>query len=524
MSPESPFGRQQERIPNDPEIWRERLFAQNEILLNGARALAEAVRQRPRKPGAETPRALIVGGFVRDALLGLHPKDLDIEVYGLTVDELVETIERTFSRRVDLIGASFGIFKVALEKGFDLDISLPRTESLADSDLRIVSDPFLSVSEAARRRDFTMNTLAADPLTGEIIDHFGAIRDLNARILRATDRARFQDDALRIYRAVQFSARMDLQPDAETMDLMREMVERGDLERLSAERRLEEWKKLLLKAERPSIGLNLMRELGIVERLYPELHALIDTPQDPEWHPEGDVWTHTLMVVDAAAAIIRREQGRLSKDEAFAVVMGALCHDFGKPSTTRFEDGRIRSRGHEEAGVEPAKAFLERLRAPKLIMEAASVIAAEHLKPGVLSRAYEEGKLDRRQYANNIRRLLKRLGNVSWRVLLAASEADSRGRTIPGAAMNPYVPGERFADAVEEYGLDREARENLLHGRDLISLGMKPGKEIGVLIQAVERLRDDGKLETRLEALRYARIWLGLEAPLAPAEERAIVE
>ncbi len=524
MNPEPSFEWSRERIPNDPEIWRERLFAQNEVLLNGARALARAVERQPRKPEAEAPRALIVGGFVRDALLGLHPKDLDIEVYGLTVDELVETIQRTFSRKADLIGASFGIFKVSLEAGLDLDISLPRTESRADSDVQIVSDPFLSVAEAARRRDFTMNTLAADPLTGEIIDHFGAIADLNAHVLRATDRERFQDDPLRVYRAVQFSARMNMRPDVDTMSLMREMMERGDLEQLSAERRLEEWKKLLLKAERPSIGLNLMRELGIIERLYPELHALIDTPQEPEWHPEGDVWTHTLMVVDAAARIVRREQGHLSKDEAFAIVMGALCHDFGKPSTTTFEDGRIRSRGHEEAGVEPTKDFLERLRTPGFIVEAAALIAAEHLKPGVLSRAYEEGRIDRRQYANNIRRLLKRLGAVSWRVLLAASEADSRGRTLPGAATEPYVPGERFAEAVEQYDLDRESKEKLLQGRDLVSLGMEPGKEIGVLIKKIEKLRDEGILETRLEALRYARIWLGIEAPLAPTAEHAIVE
>ncbi len=564
MIHEMPLGQQRERIPNDPEIWRERLFAQNETLLNGARRLAEAVERMPCKPGAEPPRALIVGGFVRDALLGLHPKDLDIEVYGLTVDELIGAIERTFSRKVELIGSSFGVFKVALEKGFDLDISLPRTESRADSDVQIVSDPFLSVAEAARRRDFTMNTLAADPLTGEIIDHFGAIADLNARVLRATDRERFQDDALRVYRAVQFCARMNMHPDAETMNLLSEMVKRGDLERLSpeqrlerwlrliqetipepdattidriralaeevgrrelsVERRLEQWKKLLLKAERPSIGLNLMRELGIIERLYPELNALIGTPQDPEWHPEGDVWTHTLMVVDAAARIVRREQAHLSKDEAFAVVMGALCHDFGKPGTTRFEGGRIRSRGHEEAGAEPAKAFLERLRAPGCIVEAATRIAAEHLKPGVLSRAYEDGTLDRRQYANNIRRLLKRLGGVSWRVLLAASEADARGRTIPGAATAPYIPGERFAEAVEEYALDREGREKLVQGRDLLSLGMKPGTEVGTLINKIEQLRDEGILETRLEALRYARIWLGLEVPLAATAERAIVE
>ncbi len=511
--------RARNRIPDDPDIQRERLFSQNETLLGGACTLARAVSEWPNaeRYGREMkpPRALIVGGFVRDALLGLHPKDLDIEVYGMKQDDLLELLERTFHCSINLVGESYGVIKVPLAKGLDLDVSVPRTDSIpsgADNAPPVSKNPWMTVREAARRRDFTMNTLAADPLTGEIIDSFGAIDDLNDRLLRVTDRERFQDDALRVYRGVQFAARMDLEVEGETFHLMREMVERGDLKTQSAERRLEEWKKLLLKAKHPSIGLNLMRELGMTERHYPQLHALIGVPQDPEWHPEGDVWIHTLMVVDAAAQIIRREAGTLSKDEQLAVMMGAVCHDFGKPETTKEEGGHIRSRGHEEKGVEPTKAFLKGLRAPHALTDAAAVIAGQHLKPGVFYRAYQAGALNEKQYRNVLRKLVRGLGTVSWRVLLAASEADFRGRDLPGVATDPYLPGELFARTVEAHQLDHEAKKPLLQGRDLKEIfRIEQGRQMGDIIKYVERMRDEGYIETRDEAITLARTFLGQE-------------
>lgn len=507
------------RIPDDPEIRRERLLSQNETLLEGARTLARAVSEWPNAErygrDMDPPRALIVGGFIRDALLGLHPKDLDIEVYGMEQDDLLDLLRRTFRCSINLVGESYGVIKVPLAHGLDLDVSVPRTDSIPSSAVNappVSKNPWMTVREAARRRDFTMNTLAADPLTGEIIDSFGAIDDLNDRLLRATDRERFQDDALRVYRGVQFAARMGLEVEDETFLLMREMVERGDLKTQSAQRRLGEWAKLLLKAKRPSIGLTLMRELGMTELHYPQLHALIGVPQDPEWHPEGDVWIHTLMVVDAAAQIIRREAGTLSKDEQLAVMMGVVCHDFGKPETTEEEGGHIRSRGHEEKGVEPTKAFLKGLRAPHALVDAAAVIAGQHLKPGVFYRAHQAGALNEKQYRNILRKLVKNLGTVSWRVLLAASEADFRGRDLPGVATDAYLPGELFAHTVEAHGLDREAKKPLLQGRDLEAIfDLEPGRQMGTLIRYVEKMRDEGQIETKEEAVALVRAFLGQE-------------
>lgn len=513
MTPGTTFSRAHKQIPNDPNILRERLFSQEPILLEAARTLARAVAESESLNNTTPrPRAFLVGGFVRDALLGLHPKDADVEIYSLPPEKILPLLERLFPGPINHVGASFGIWKIPLTNGFEIDISLPRRESrhgTGHTGFLIESDPWLPIEEAARRRDFTLNTLLADPLTGEIIDLFQGIADLNAHLLRTTDELRFQEDPLRVYRAAQFCARLELDVEKQTFALMRQMVDRGDLATLAPERIFMEWEKLLTQAERPSIGLALLRDLGLIARDYPELHALIGVPQEPEWHPEGDVWTHTLLVIDAAAALLRRGPDHFSRQDQLTVLFGALCHDFGKPSTTRFEDGRFRSHGHEEAGIEPTKAFLRRLRAPHALARTTATIAAEHLKPGMLFRLCETGKLTDKQYQNTLRKLLRRLGTTPWRALLTASEADFRGRGFPDAKTRPYLAGDLFRSTVETFGLDQIAPHPLLQGRDLQTLGMHPGEEMGFLIRKIEELRDLGEIETTEEALRYAQAWLG---------------
>ncbi len=498
-------------IPTSAQELANRVLDQHPQLLQAAQRLAESLElvsalRRYNRPHGPTKgaRALIVGGFVRDAVLGLHPKDLDIEVYGMPAPILEAHLEHLFPGAINTVGKAFGIYKVAIGNGLDLDVSIPRRESktgMGHNEFEVRGDPKMSVREAGRRRDFTMNTLAADPLTGTVIDLFGALEDLRTNTLRVTDPERFQDDPLRVYRGVQFCARMGLTPDQNTFLLMKEMVERGDLEHLPNERIVEEWKKLLLKSPKPSIGLALMRELGIIELDYPELRDLIDTPQEPEWHPEGDVWTHTLMVLDAAAKIIRRPEHSFSPDEKLQVMFGALCHDFGKPATTEIDGDRIRSRGHEEAGVEPTRAFFSRFPVSGEVERATCHIAADHLKPGVFARELERGQLNEAQYRNALRRLIKRLEGTSWRVLLAAAEADHRGRALPGVDREPYEAGRLFAETVTAYGLDVAAKTPLIQGRDLLALGLKPGREIGILVKRIEQLRDEGAIETREEAL-----------------------
>jgi tRNA nucleotidyltransferase (CCA-adding enzyme) len=276
-------------------------------------------------------RGLIVGGWVRDRLAGLPSKDIDLEVFGIDPARLKEILGAFGS--VNAVGESFTVYKVA-----GLDVSLPRRESKTGRGHRgftVSGEPDLPLKEAARRRDFTINAISWDPLTEEYLDPFDGRGDLERRILRAVDAATFGDDSLRVLRALQFAARFEFTLDEETAALCR----RIPLDDLPAERIWGEIEKLLLRARRPSIGFALALELGVIERLFPELDVLVGCPQEPEWHPEGDVWVHTLLVVDEA----RKQIDDLEHPQQVAVMLGALCHDLGKPATTAFLDGRIRS-------------------------------------------------------------------------------------------------------------------------------------------------------------------------------------
>lgn len=493
----------------DPKIQRERILAQDKRLLEAAARLATVIKTLPpeaRYPDTE-PRALLVGGFVRDALLGLHPKDADIEVYGVSPERLKQLLEQLYEK-VDLVGDKFQILKVRLGNGIELDVSLPRRESktgLTRKDFKIDGDPTMPIHEAARRRDFAMNALAADPLNGEVFDPFGGISDLVEKRIRVTDPGHFVEDELRVYRAVQFAARLNFTIEPASFKLMKDMV--PDLKKLTKERVSDEIKKLLLKGERPSVGFELLRELGIIETYYPELHALIGTPQEPEWHPEGDVWIHTMMVIDASAKIIRESHRGFTDEEKLQVMLGALCHDLGKPLTTAMgeKDGvpRLRSLGHEEAGKEPTEQLLKHWAFGESIEHAAVMITTQHLKPGMLFLQKEKGALTDATYANALRKLIKRIHPMSWRVLVAASEADHRGRNIPGVDREPYLAGEQAAKMIREKQLDLEPTKPLLRGQDLLERGFTPGPKIGACIKRIENARDEGKISTREEALVY---------------------
>jgi tRNA nucleotidyltransferase (CCA-adding enzyme) len=276
---------------------------------------------------------------VRDELMGHQPKDWDLEVYGIESARLREMLD-SFGT-VNVVGEAFTVYKL----GPHLDISIPRRERKTGRGHRaffIEGDSSLSIEAATSRRDFTVNAILQDPLSGEILDPFGGRKDLDAKILRAVSPKTFPEDSLRVLRAAQFAARFQFDIDPETVSLCRSI----DVTDLPAERIWGEMEKMFLRAQHPSIGLKWLRELGAVDQLFPELKALIDVPQEPEWHPEGDVWIHTLLTVDRA----RESIDDLPYAKRVTVLLAALCHDFGKPATTAFVDGRIRSREHEEAG------------------------------------------------------------------------------------------------------------------------------------------------------------------------------
>ena len=441
-------------------------------------------------------RALIVGGWVRDDLLGRTPKDLDLEVFGLPADRLRPLLERF--GRVETVGESFAVFKVIVDGDQDaIDVALPRRESKAGHGHKgfiVEGDPALSVEDAARRRDFTINAISRDPLTNEIVDPFDGRRDLQGRRLRVVDPRTFGDDSLRVLRGAQFAARFELTATDETKTICRSIP----LDDLPPERIWGEVEKLLLQAERPSIGLALALEIGVVDRLWPELRALVGCPQEPEWHPEGDVWVHTLMVVDQARARL----DDLPRGPAAAMMLGALCHDLGKPETTAVIDGRIRSPGHEEAGVAPATRLLDRLNVQSLdgydVRRAVLGLVAHHLKPSAFKKAatpVSDGAF---------RRLAQK---VDLELLARFAKADCHGRTgtFDCSAMD------WFLDRARALGVEHAAPPPLVMGRHLIELGVRPGPRMGELLKRLYDKQLDGEIRTVDEGLSAVKQMLESE-------------
>ena len=443
-------------------------------------------------------RPYVVGGAVRDALLRLPLEDWDVEVFGLSAERL-EALLAGFGK-VDAVGQAFRVYKLSGVEGVTgaLDVALPRRDSKVGPGHRgigVTGDPSLSVDEAARRRDFTINALLFDSATGELVDPWGGRADLEARRLRAVDSATFGDDPLRALRALQFAARFELQVDEATARLCASMP----LRELPAERVFGEIEKLLLKARRPSLGLALAREWGMLETIAPELVPLASTPQDPEWHPEGDVWVHTLQVVDEARALLSGLED--DRPRQLTVMLGALCHDLGKPATTRFEDARVRSRGHEEAGLPPTTALLDRwnvfTRQGYDVRAQVLALVAQHLKPGQL---YD----DRERVSDGaIRRLARKCEpDLLYRVARADCVGRRPGRFEP-------VAMEWFMERVRALDVAQRPPEPLLKGRDLLDLGLAPGPRVGELLREVYEKQLDGTISTpedaRAEAARRIR-------------------
>jgi tRNA nucleotidyltransferase (CCA-adding enzyme) len=345
----------------------------------------------------------------------------------------------------------------------------------------------MTIEEAARRRDFTINAISWDPLTDAYEDPFNGRADLDRRVLRAVDLRTFGDDSLRVLRAVQFAARFEFTLDDATATLCRSIA----LDDLPPERVWAEVEKLLLAAERPSIGLALALDLGIVDTLLPELKPLGGCEQEPDWHPEGDVWTHTLMVVDKA----RDLNSDLPRPQLIAVMLGAICHDLGKPATTAIIDGRIRSMNHEEAGVEPTLRLLDRLRVHAIegfdVRSQVVGLVAHHLKPGMFYKAAQVGD-------GAFRRLAQK---VDLELLARLARADCLGRTgnFDCSAMDWFLQRAR------SLGVEHRPPAPLLQGRHLLALGLSPGPQVGVILKQVYERQLDGEVSTVDEAIDEAR-------------------
>ena len=455
----------------------ERTTADMSSPLDRAREIAIAVRDAGG-------RALIVGGWVRDRLLDHESKNIDLEVFAVPSERLRSILESL--GRVEAVGESFQVYKIG-----DIDVSLPRHDSKSGRGHRgfvVVGDPEMSIEEAARRRDFTINAIAWDPLTNEYFDPFGGRADLERRLLRVVDPKTFPDDSLRVLRAIQFAARFELAVDEPTKTICRAVA----LDDLPSERIWGEFEKLLL-ARRPSIGFALALELGVVEKMFPELQALVNCPQEPEWHPEGDVWVHTLQVIDQA----RTRIDDLERPQQLTVMLGAVCHDLGKPPTTAFIDGRIRSMDHEEQGVAPTIAVLDRLNVHSIegydVRKQVVGLVAQHLKPGSWFKVRDEVG------DGAFRRLAQK---VDLELLARVAKSDCEGRK-PGqfdcSAMD------WFLERARSLGVEHRAPAPILLGRHVLELGLGPGPRVGEILKGVYEQQLDGRVTTLDEAVEAAK-------------------
>ncbi len=452
------------------------------ISLDGVPAAVLSLANRVEQAGG---KAVLVGGAVIDMIQGRTPKDWDLEVFGLGYDSLAVLFSDLNPK---LVGKQFGIIKLTID-GLDVDINVPRTDNkvgVGHDGFECDFDPMMTVEEAARRRDFSINAMAVSLHTGEVVDPFGGLADLHAGVLRATDSHLFVQDPLRALRGMQLLARKAETVDAATMQLIRGMVD--TFPELAAERVHEEWRKLLLKAERPSVGLEFLRESGWLVH-FPELQALIGCEQNPEWHPEGDVWVHSCHTVDSAAWV--RDQGVLPEDWTEAFMFGTMCHDLGKPDVTITpemvaNDEAPKERlwtawGHDQAGMPHGESFLRRMTNNKKLIEKTTTIIGEHMQPFNLWQG--QGKMSAYKRLHN--RL--RLDVLGW-----VCRCDSCGG--PDVSIgDPDLEHETSTACWDRFSeIGPEPVKAILMGRHLIGAGVKPGPTFKVRLDAAYEQQMEG--------------------------------
>ena len=438
-------------------------------------------------------KAIVVGGSVRDHFLELPIKDYDVEVYGLKkLEELEEILSQYGS--VNLVGKSFGVLKFVYE-GEEYDFSFPRTEKKVASGHQgfdVTCDGSMSFKTASLRRDFSINAMGYDVEKELFIDPYGAENDRNQNLLRHITDSTFIEDPLRVYRAVQFSARFGYVLHERTFNLCQQMVADGMLDELPKERVYVEFKKLLLKSPKPSIGFKLMRELGIIEKYYPELEAIFDVPQSKVWHPEGDVWVHTLMCIDE---MVKLKIGDEKHD--LKMMLGVLCHDLGKATHTQIKPDRISAIGHERAGLKPTESFLYRLTDEHDLIKSILPLVEHHLAPSIYFRSGAKNA--------TIRKLSTK---VNIEELVTVARADFLGRTTEASLSGIYEGGDWLLAKAKELDVYNEPPKAFVQGRDLIERGLNPSSEFKKILNKSYEDQLEGKFSTKEGALVHLESFL----------------
>jgi tRNA nucleotidyltransferase (CCA-adding enzyme) len=435
-------------------------------------------------------RPLIVGGSVRDAVLGNQgTKDIDIEVYGVSDKERFFSAVAEAGDWSDLVGRSFGVVKVYLD-GEGFDVSLPRRDSKVGDGHRgfVVETADLTEAEAASRRDFTVNTLGWDPVAEELVDCWGGAADIEAGVLRATSPA-FSEDPLRVLRGMQFTARFGWRMDEATVETCASL--RDAYGQLAVERVAEEWRKALTKGRHFPEMLSELKRTGWLAH-FPELAALDGLEQEPDWHPEGDVLTHSGLAAQAAADAA--DEAGLVGDDRYVVVAAALLHDTGKATTTKRQVDaagaeRIVSPGHGEAGTAPTGSFLISIGCPEHLRRRVAPLVAEHM-------AGTTGVPTPRA----VRRLARRLVPATVTEWALVVRADRLGR---GGNTERADDVEQWAELAREVGVAEAPARRLLRGDHLIAAGWAPGPRFRVVLDAAERAQDDGEFKDEAGAVEW---------------------
>lgn len=439
--------------------------------------MAKKIAALVREAGGST---YYVGGCVRDALLHRESKDVDIEVHGISpgcLEEILASLGQPMT-----MGESFGIYGL---KGCTLDISMPRREDTRGQghrDFDSFVDPFIGTLAACRRRDLTFNALMQDVLTGQILDYFGGVEDLEKGIIRHVDDVTFAEDPLRVLRCAQFAARFGFRIAEETIRLCRSL----DLRDLSRERIEGELRKALTKGEKPSVFFRCLREMDQLDIWFPEVKALIGVEQNPRYHAEGDVWNHTMLVLDEAAAL------RSRVNQPYYFMLSALTHDFGKAVCTRLHDGVLHAYHHEQDGIPLAEAFLRRLTTESKLIAYVENMTLLHMKPNTAANDRSSVKSTNRMFDRS----------VDPEDLVCIALADDRGRiTEAPAASHEAFLRERLA-IYREY----MARPYVM-GKDLIDAGLQPGKDFSQILAHAHKMRLAGvsKEQALKQTLSYAR-------------------
>lgn len=429
-------------------------------------------------------RVFYVGGYVRDKFIGKDSKDIDLEIHGISVEDTKKVLSKF--GKVDEVGASFGILMI---KGLDVDFSFPRKERNTGplhTDFDVMVDPFMSFEDACRRRDFTMNAIMEDVLTGEVIDPFNGVQAIKDKTIQYVDKSTFVEDALRPLRACQFAARFEFEIHEDVINCSKEM----DFSHLTKERISVEVEKALM-SQKPSVAFNYMREMGITENMFPSLHALIGVEQRKENHPEGDVWNHTMLVLNAGAKL-----KDMTKDPR-AFMYACLLHDIAKPMTTEVTHrGYIQAIDHDKVGAEMIPDVMLEFTKNRQFVPYVKMITKYHMRVKLINDMKD----------SKVRKLMSESGNIYD--LLVFTAADVKEEMATKEDYLNAVNFEENTKKVRELSMGKEYQiVPYVKGDFLIQNGYKPSKLFKDTLEHALKVQWNGSSieQVRIHALGYIR-------------------